>query len=488
MSVYGGIQLPKINEDSMDDRKERKQIMNYLALLDEKLRYMFQNIDIEENLSQESQDLFFKYGEDIRNVIKDTEGNFSMFEQTIDGIRTAVQDVEGNVSLLQQTAEGLATSVSNASGQISQLTQRADGIETTVANLGGSVSTLTQTAEGLSSTVKSLQDEVAQNASSITQTATQIRSEVSQQVTSLNNSIDSLDDDIYDLTDEVDDVRSIAEQAADHFSWIVESGTSASRMTLTDEFLEIIADEVVIDADVRLYGEMKLYESDSGTTYGGWLSYGEGDNGSSSSSTGVMLSSKDQYSYFIATNTGVRMTYDDEYAVYCTSAGVTLAGDYDFRAATNLYCMSDDSACLGTSNRRWDIVYATTGTINTSDEREKSSISYDMTEHEKLFNLLKPTPYKMNSGTSDRLHVGFIAQDVEGAMEEIGMDSKDFAGFVKSPVYARELESGEFDTSSEVIDYRYALRYGEFVALNTHMIQKLMARVSELENKLEALS
>lgn len=98
MGVFGGIQLPNINEGNLDDKKERKQILNYLALLDEKLRYMFQNIDIEENLSEDSQKMFFKYGEDIRNVIKDTEGNFSLFEQTINGISSAVQDVEGNTT------------------------------------------------------------------------------------------------------------------------------------------------------------------------------------------------------------------------------------------------------------------------------------------------------------------------------------------------------------------------------------------------------
>ena len=51
MGNYGGIQLPTITGGTMDSEKERRQILNYLALLDEKLRYMFQNIDIEENLS-----------------------------------------------------------------------------------------------------------------------------------------------------------------------------------------------------------------------------------------------------------------------------------------------------------------------------------------------------------------------------------------------------------------------------------------------------
>lgn len=98
MGNYGGIQLPTITEGKMDSEKERRQILNYLALLDEKLRYMFQNIDIEENLSEDAKALFFQYGEDIQNVIKDSEGNFSMLRQTLNEISTIVADNKGNIS------------------------------------------------------------------------------------------------------------------------------------------------------------------------------------------------------------------------------------------------------------------------------------------------------------------------------------------------------------------------------------------------------
>ena len=91
MGNYGGIQLPTITEGKLDSEKERRQILNYLALLDEKLRYMFQNIDIEENLSEDAKALFFQYGKDIQNVIKDSEGNFSMLRQIIAQISATVQ-------------------------------------------------------------------------------------------------------------------------------------------------------------------------------------------------------------------------------------------------------------------------------------------------------------------------------------------------------------------------------------------------------------
>ena len=129
MGNYGGIQLPTITEGKLDSEKERRQILNYLALLDEKLRYMFQNIDIEENFSKDAKALFFQYGKDIQNVIKDSEGNFSILWQTIDGISATVQDNRGNISLVQQTAARLATRISNAEGDISAVEQTADKIE-----------------------------------------------------------------------------------------------------------------------------------------------------------------------------------------------------------------------------------------------------------------------------------------------------------------------------------------------------------------------
>ena len=89
----------------------------------------------------------------------------------------------------------------------------------------------------------------------------------------------------------------------------------------------------------------------------------------------------------------------------------------------------------------------------------------------------------MNNGRSGRFHVGFIAQDIEEALEAAGLTSMDFAGFIKSPIHERELANGEEDESSPITDYGYALRY----ALNTHMIQKLMQRIDELEKRVAEL-
>ena len=271
MGSFG--RMPHITEEKLDSEKERRQILNYLALLDEKLRYMFQNIDIEENFSKDAKALFFQYGKDIQNVIKDSEGNFSILWQTIGEISATVQDNRGNISLVQQTADRLATRISNAEGDISAVEQTADKIE-----------------------------------------------------------------------------------------WIVGSGTSASNFQLTSRMAKLVAAEVDITGfvtftDLERKGRTEInggnittgtIDADSvtlGSSYGGF-ECASGNDGKSTT-TGAKMYGSDADNYFIATGRGVRMTYGEEYAVYCTSNGVTLAGDYDFRAATNLYCMTSGGASLG---------------------------------------------------------------------------------------------------------------------------------------------
>ena len=422
MGIYGGIQLPNINEENLDDKKERKQILNYLALLDEKLRYMFQNIDIEENLSEESKEVFLEMGQEIKNLVQDTDGRFSMLAQTVDGINTLVSDPDKGLSAISQ---------------------KADSISSTVANLSGQVSSVTQTADKLTSRVSSVEDDV-------------------------------------------EDAYSLAEQASDHFSWIVESGTSASRMTLTDEFLEIVADNIEIRADIDLHGEMTVWRDAEMDLEGGRFGYMYGDDPLNGSTKGIGMTDYSKSGGVICHGSGSAIWYDD-YGITIDSSDINFIGDYDFYLATNFYCGTDGESALGRSNRTWAMLYADACSCCTSDERRKNSIGYDLTAYEGLFERLKPTQFKMNNGTSDRYHIGFISQDVESAMEEIGMDSKAFAGFIKSPVYEED-EKGKEIEGGNVVDHRYGLRYEEFIALNTHMIQKLMARVSELESKLEALS
>ena len=132
------------------------------------------------------------------------------------------------------------------------------------------------------------------------------------------------------------------------------------------------------------------------------------------------------------------------------------------------------SCDLGTSGWLWGDIYATNGTINTSDRNRKTDISYDMSRYEAMFDALKPANFKMIDGTSGRTHTGFISQDIEDALAPCGLTSIDFATFIKSP---------KVDEEGKVIEgeYVYGLRYDELIALMVTQIQSLKKRVADLE-------
>ena len=132
------------------------------------------------------------------------------------------------------------------------------------------------------------------------------------------------------------------------------------------------------------------------------------------------------------------------------------------------------SCDLGTSGWLWGDIYATNGTINTSDRNRKTDISYDMSRYEAIFDALKPANFKMIDGTSGRTHTGFISQDIEDALAPCGLTSIDFATFIKSP---------KVDEDGKVIEgeYVYGLRYDELIALMVTQIQSLKKRVADLE-------
>lgn len=133
-------------------------------------------------------------------------------------------------------------------------------------------------------------------------------------------------------------------------------------------------------------------------------------------------------------------------------------------------------ADLGTNSNggRWSNIYLSNEPTVASDRNLKKDIIYGLAEYDALFDRFEPVSFLFKNGTSGRRHIGMIAQDVEATLAELGIDTKDFAGFIKSP--ARD-EDGNIIEG----EYNYALRYGEWISLNIWQIQQLKARVADLE-------
>lgn len=108
-----------------------------------------------------------------------------------------------------------------------------------------------------------------------------------------------------------------------------------------------------------------------------------------------------------------------------------------------------------------------------SDVNMKNSIEYLGVEYETLFDCLTSRRFRYNDGTSGRYHTGYVAQEVQSAIKTSGLSEKDFAALCT-------FKDGDKNE-------HMGLRYEEFVSLNTWQIQKLKARVAELEAKIATL-
>lgn len=109
----------------------------------------------------------------------------------------------------------------------------------------------------------------------------------------------------------------------------------------------------------------------------------------------------------------------------------------------------------------------------TSDANKKNTVANIDDKYSVFFDNLVSRTFKYNDGTSDRLHTGFIAQEVKTALDCADLDTSEFGGLV--------IKQNADNTED------WYLRYGEFIALNTLQIQKLKARVAELERKIDEL-
>lgn len=152
---------------------------------------------------------------------------------------------------------------------------------------------------------------------------------------------------------------------------------------------------------------------------------------------------------------------------------------------------TDGSRNLGTGSRRWANVYASTGTINTSDEREKTAVA---SPDDALMRAWSKVNFKVfqfkdaveKKGADARLHVGVIAQQVIEAFKSEGLDATRY-GLLCYDKWDDEYEDIEVIDQVEVADEegnivtpakthiehrlvtpagdRYGIRYEEALAL-----------------------
>ena len=402
--LYIDTNFPSFTQkESASDKIETTQ--DYLFMLVEQLRYTLHNLDLS-NMNKTAADGFVKtITQPIYAEIKNAEGSITQLGVTADGLAARIGDAEGNITQLQATAQGLSASISNLNGSVTNLTADVNGIRATV-----------------------------------------------------RTKIDATQ------------AQSIFDQSATGFTLGATSGENGTIFKLNYNGVQVASTgsiDLCVDA-VNIYGTLTATK-----LRGGSISVVDDDDNecgtiqttyASSSDYKLDISSSamelfaEDGSLFIASGWDRSNKYHASIEVDGNSEEVQIKGDVIPNA--------DDVYNLGSPNFVWSAIYCSTNELNGSDRNIKNSIEALPEKYVRMFELVEPKRYKLNNGTSGRYHTGFIAQEVEAAMQKCGITSQEFAGWAA----AKRKDGSE----------TYFLRYSEFIPV-------LWAKVREQEERLKRL-
>ena len=131
-------------------------------------------------------------------------------------------------------------------------------------------------------------------------------------------------------------------------------------------------------------------------------------------------------------------------------------------------CIGDDSQGL----RLYGTSIWASHSISTSDENLKENFT-TLDQYEDFYMNLNPIGFNyIGDYDGKKTHFGFGAHKTEDILESEGYDSDKFAVVTHRPLVQEDIEK-RFGKDVEVdIETEYGVSYTEFIALNTHMIQK----------------
>lgn len=320
---------------------------------------------------------------------------------------------------VKQITDPIYGEIKDAEGNITQLQATAKGLSASVSNLNGSVTNLTADVNG-------------------------IRTQVSGKIGT-------------------SEAQTLIDQSLNGITLSATSGESGTIFKLMYDGAVLASTgsvDLYVDA-VNIYGTLTATEI-------------EGDRITVRNDEGRRCG--DIYTEYAST-ADYKMTLESKaMELNATSGNLYLSGnngrsalnfDYDFIDCRGDFAPNADNRYnLGAPNFVWSAIYCSTNELNGSDRNIKNSIEALPEKYVRMFDLVKPKRYKLNSGTSGRYHTGFIAQEVEAAMQKCGITSQEFAGWAA----AKRKDGSE----------TYFLRYSEFIPV-------LWAKVREQEERLKRL-
>lgn len=167
---------------------------------------------------------------------------------------------------------------------------------------------------------------------------------------------------------------------------------------------------------------------------------------------------------------GTNIVTNNNNAYYCKSKSGTNRETMKIDTSDTFLIGSPShvTAIRGTSVR----LSSASGTVVTSDRRKKKEIMEMDQRHEEFFMNLCAVHFKMREQEDDKIRYGFIAQDVETALQRAGLSREDFAGL------DIVMENGQ-----EI----YGLIYEQFIPLAVYMIQRIQKENKNQKHQIESL-
>ena len=142
-------------------------------------------------------------------------------------------------------------------------------------------------------------------------------------------------------------------------------------------------------------------------------------------------------------------------------------------------CLGDDSQQL----RLYGSSIWASHSISTSDENLKENFT-TLDQYEDFYMNLNPIGFNyIGDYDGKKTHFGFGAHKTEDILESEGYDADKFAVVTHRPLVQEDIEK-RFGKDVEVdIETEYGVSYTEFIALNTHMIQKTRRELTKVKQE-----
>lgn len=398
----------------------------------------------------------------IRDTIKSVERRTGKLERNADHLLSEYEDLEEQASSkFEQTAESIATEVkraTDAEGELqSNITQTAESIDTEVKRA--------QKAEGeldASLELKLGRDENDQVISMINASADQITLRGNRLIVESNNFQLDADGNVYI-------VQSLGFKDSSY-------GQNTDIIGLDGKgnpMLENIKIDLntVTDQNGDAIGENASYATTAG--------HADTASTANHATNADSATTADRASECIKAST----------AYYLKGIGIS---DHVQISGNGNLIPSSSSVYCGTTPNPFAGGYSSGGWKTTSDRRKKKNFRKLLEDDrfERFFELLQPMEYRLIEN-DEKMHMGFVAQDVEQAMKDCDISENEFYGLEHAVFSEKDFESNEewekFLEQNGGANDMYTLCYQEFIALNTAMIQKLQNRCNDFERRLSAL-